>query len=98
AWPVALAMLLVPTGAFAQVGNLATSLNNVYGWERVVGGGFCAIGAGGLFIKIAIQHDTRDLGKLWLCLGGGVGLLMVPSILSMMFTAASGTATITSWQ
>lgn len=90
-----LPLVMAPTCAFAD--GIQSAAANLFLYVRGLGALFIGIGMAWGFIKLGIMHDSRDLNKIGWCLFSGLGLLLTPTILSVLGSLVGGSSTITSW-
>ena len=71
--------------------DIKAAASNLYATMRAIGGVIMAIGLGMCGFKIFFQHDTEHLKSAMLVIGGGVLIMVAPSIVAAIQGMTSGT-------
>jgi len=71
--------------------DIKAAASNLYATMRAIGGVVMAIGLGMCGFKIFFQHDTEHLKSALLVIGGGVLIMVAPSIVAAIQGMTSGT-------
>jgi hypothetical protein len=87
-------LLLVPTPAFAYGEQITQAGVQLYTWMRGLGAVAMCIGLGGVGFKLMIQHDREGLKPFFYVIGGGLIMMLAPSIVGLIQGVAGGAAAI----
>ena len=71
--------------------DIKAAATNLYATMRGIGGVIMAVGLGMCGFKIFFQHDTENLKSAMLVIGGGVLIMVAPSIVAAVQGMTSGT-------
>jgi hypothetical protein len=87
---------LCPLPGFAQ--SYGTEIKNatvsLYTFLRSLGAGVTVLGIAGAGFKIAIQHDREGMKSFFWVIGGGLIIMLAPSVVAVLQGAAGGAAAI----
>lgn len=89
-------LALCPLPAFAQSygSEIKNATVSLYTFLRSLGAGVTVLGIAGAGFKIAIQHDREGMKSFFWVIGGGLIIMLAPSVVAVLQGAAGGAATI----
>ncbi len=91
-----LLLALCPMPGFAQTygAEIKNATVTLYTWLRGLGAGVTVIGIAGAGFKIAVQHDREGMKSFMWVIGGGLIIMLAPSVVAVLQGAAGAAATI----
>jgi type IV secretory pathway VirB2 component (pilin) len=97
---VALALLVVASCSlpgFAQSygSEITNATVSLYTWLRGLGAGVTVLGIAGAGFKIVVQHDREGMKSFLMVIGGGLIIMLAPSMVAVIQGTAGAAATIT---
>lgn len=85
---------LLPLPALAYGEQITQAGLQLYTWLRGLGAVIMVIGFAGVGFKLMVQHDRDGLTPFWYVIGGGLIMMLGPSIVQLIQGVAGGASAI----